>query len=67
MRTRALSLTKETLSELTTAQLDSVAGASGVSCSPALCAPHSDFRECVTGVECLSLVGNCGPQPTGGC
>jgi hypothetical protein len=55
---RKLTLTKETLVELSTQELTDVVGASGVSCNPALCLPNSDFAECITGIGCLSLT-NC--------
>lgn len=48
---RKLTLSKETLVELSTEELDSVAGGSGLSCIN--CA--SDFQQCLTGRPCLSL------------
>ena len=53
---RSLSLKKETVVELTTEDLDRVAGASGLSCN-VLCLPPSDFMECITGIKCASLTG----------
>jgi hypothetical protein len=51
---RKLSLSKETLVELSTQELSEVVGASGVSClSQLLCQPQSDFQECMTGVRCV--------------
>jgi hypothetical protein len=51
---RKLSLKKETVAELTADELDQVAGGSGLSCN-VLCAPPSDFMECITGLNCLSF------------
>ena len=52
---RSLSLRKETLTELSGTELAAVVGAlSGYSC--AICQPPSDFQECLTGLQCLSLV-----------
>ena len=48
MKTRSLSLKKESLTDLTTEELDLVVGASGLSCN-VLCLPPSDFMECTTG------------------
>lgn len=53
---RSLALKKETLAELTGAELDQVAGGSGLSCN-VLCLPPSDFMECLTGLRCLSAGG----------
>lgn len=53
---RSLALKKETVVELTAADLDRVAGGSGVSCN-VLCLPPSDFMECLTGLKCASLTG----------
>lgn len=50
---RKLTLKKETVTELTSDQLDQVAGGSGLSCF--LCQPQSDFQECITGLPCLSV------------
>jgi hypothetical protein len=52
MRNRKLSLKKDTLAELTTEELDVVAGASGLTC--AVCLPNSDLVQCVTGTRCLT-------------
>ncbi len=62
MTHRKLALRKETLAELSDADLSQVVGASGVSCAPALCLTRgtecaSDFQECITGTQCLSLTG----------
>ena len=51
MRTRTLSLKKENVTELSTEDLDQVAGGSGLSCIN--CA--SDFQQCITGLGCLSI------------
>jgi hypothetical protein len=53
MRNRTLSLKKDTLVELTTEELGSIAGASGLTCVNC----NSDFQQCLTGVRCLSVVG----------
>ena len=50
---RRLSLRKETLVELATCELDSVVGASGLTCLNC----NSDFQQCITGLRCLSLDG----------
>jgi hypothetical protein len=50
MRNRKLSLKKDTLVELTTAELDAVAGASGLTCINC----NSDFQQCITGTRCLT-------------
>jgi hypothetical protein len=52
MRNRKLSLKKDTLAELTTEELDLIAGASGLTC--AVCLPNSDFQQCITGVGCIT-------------
>jgi hypothetical protein len=49
MRKRTLSLKREALTELTTAELDRVAGGSGLTCINC----NSDFQACLTGLECL--------------
>lgn len=50
---RSLTLTKETLTELSTADLAGVVGGlSGYSCLQAC--PHSDFQECLTGLQCVT-------------
>ena len=64
MRTRKLTLRRETLTELLPHDLDQVVGASGVSCNPALCLTlcsscASDFQECMTGLKCLSVGEPC--------
>lgn len=54
---RKLSLKKDTLTELSTEDLDGVVGGSGLSCiSNMICS--SDFQQCITGLGCLS-VGGC--------
>jgi hypothetical protein len=50
MRNRKLSLKKDTLVELTTEELDRVAGASGLTCINC----NSDFQECITGLRCIT-------------
>jgi hypothetical protein len=57
---RKLSLKKETLAELSTAELTSVVGgATGrATCAVKDClVPHSDFQQCITGVGCVTLDG----------
>jgi hypothetical protein len=58
---KRLTLKRETLADLTAAELGSVAGASGVSCNTVVCYsnPCSDFMECITGLHCLSVGGGC--------
>jgi hypothetical protein len=51
MRSRTLSLKKDTLVELTAEELDQVAGASGLTCVNC----NSDFQQCLTGIRCLSI------------
>ena len=51
---RKLSLKKESLVELSTEELDQVAGGSGLTC---FACHNSDFMECLTGLQCLSLTG----------
>ncbi|HVF03786.1 MAG TPA: hypothetical protein VNA20_03005 [Frankiaceae bacterium] len=55
MRERTLSLKKESLVELTSAELDRVVGASGLTC---FACHNSDFQQCLTGVGCL-LTDSC--------
>lgn len=60
--TRKLTLKKETVVELTTAELGHVAaGAQTTNCggSALTCQGpcHSDFMECITGLRCLSVTG----------
>lgn len=50
---RKLTLKKETVVELTSEELDSVVGASGLSCLNC----GSDFQQCLTGLPCLSVTG----------
>lgn len=62
MRNRKLSLRKETVVELTTADLGSVAaGAQTTNCTASALTCdgpcHSDFMECITGLRCLSVTG----------
>jgi nitrate/TMAO reductase-like tetraheme cytochrome c subunit len=52
---RTLSLKRETLAELSNEELDQVVGASGLTC---FACHNSDFMECITGLNCLS-VGGC--------
>ena len=50
---RKLTLKKENLVELTSTELDQIAGGSGLSCLNC----NSDFQQCLTGLRCLSLTG----------
>jgi hypothetical protein len=52
MRKRTLSLKREALAELTTDELGSVAGASGLTC--AVCLPQSDFAKCLPTDRCFT-------------
>jgi hypothetical protein len=57
---RKLSLSKETLAELTAAELVEVAAGATTNCpanTALTCAGpcHSDFAECITGFRCLSV------------
>ena len=59
---RKLTLSKETLAELTATELVAVAGGATTNCphNTLTCAGgcHSDFQQCLTGLPCLS-VGSC--------
>jgi hypothetical protein len=59
MRTRTLTLKKETLTELTTAELGSVVGGqlSGPSCN--IACNQSDFQQCLTGLHCINTLDSC--------
>ena len=50
---RTLSLKKDTLTELTTAELDLVVGASALSCLSQWVCQASDFQQCITGLHCV--------------
>lgn len=58
---RKLSLTKETLADLTDTELGAVAGGATTNCphNTLTCAGgcNSDFQQCITGVGCLSITG----------
>lgn len=59
---RKLSLSKETLTELTDSELTGVNGAAITPACPhntLTCAGgcNSDFQQCITGVGCLSVTG----------
>ncbi len=57
MTPRRLVLRKETLTDLTSAELSLVHGASGPTCHYGACA--SDFQQCLTGLDCLPPLSDC--------
>jgi hypothetical protein len=54
---RSLKLSKETLTELSTADLAGVVGGQAVTNNSCLtlCQPQSDFQECLTGLQCVTV------------
>jgi hypothetical protein len=57
MRTRSLTLRKETLAELTTGELGLVVG--GQLSGPTCYACGSDFQQCLTGLHCIATLDSC--------
>ena len=54
MRNRTLRLKKETLTELSTTDLGRVVGGSALTCIETQVCNNSDFKECFTGIPCLT-------------
>ncbi len=55
MASRKLVLRKETLTELSTAELGAMIGGSGPTCG----ACGSDFQQCLTGLDCIATLQDC--------